>query len=366
MRRSVLGVVVLIVALAVPAVADAAFHLQRKGTFRSPVHVTAPQSASGGTLFIVEQQGRIIRRRSDGSRNLFLDIRSRVSCCGERGLLSMAFAPDWELSRHFVVYFTNNDGDIVVARYRADDAGRQGIETTHTRLFAAAHPGFSNHNGGQVTFGPDGLLYVGLGDGGGSCDPNGNAQDLDSRLGKILRYDMSTSDLEVFMYGLRNPWRFSFSRLDDSFWVGDVGQDAWEEINRRGPNQLEPAEPWNAGWDEYEGRELASSSSGCAPTALNPVGGLVDPVTVYSHGPGHCSVTGGFVYSGDKLGNATGWYFYADYCTGVIWRLQQDDGSVTRRVVRDTSLNITSFGEGPNGALYVVSHGGGLFRLVRT
>jgi hypothetical protein len=342
--RKVIGVAGVVTAacalgLATPQGASAA-RLARVGTFNAPTFVTAPRSATPGTFFVVERAGRVIRSYK-GSRNTFANISDRVSCCvGERGLASMAFDPGWSSNRRVYFFYTNNNGDLVVARYRANSGGTRIVESSFHRMLLVEHTTHSNHNGGQLAFGPDGMLYVGTGDGGGGCDPFEAAQKLSSRLGKILRINPSTGAISIFMYGVRNPWRFSFDRGNGSFWLGDVGQGTQEEVDFRSASQL-----------------------GCDGAGLNNTGTLVRPFAVYGHTGGNCSITGGYVYRGQKL-SFRGWYVYGDYCTGNIWRIRRFDGRLRRVLIVDSSANVSSFGESVRGELYVADLGGVVYRLV--
>jgi hypothetical protein len=365
--RKLIGVVwVFVVACALGLAAPrdaAAVRVARMATFDSPVFVTAPRTARPGTIFVVEQQGRVIRYYR-GARRTFADITGRVSCCaGERGLLSIAFDPAWATNRRVYFYYTNNDGDIVVARFRATSNGAQIVKSSAHRMLLVRHKTYANHNGGQLAFGPDGNLYAGTGDGGGGCDPFEAAQNLSRRLGKILRIDPATGAVSIFMYGVRNPWRFSFDRGTGNFWLGDVGQSAREEIDFRTAAQL--GSRWNGGWDVREGN-VSATQSGCDGAGLNNASRLVRPFSVYSHAGGKCSITGGYVYRGKSL-SFRGWYVFGDYCTGRIWRTKRgSDGRVRRVLIKDTSLNISSFGEGVNGVLFVADLNGAIYRLARS
>ncbi len=320
-----------------------------------------------GRLFLLEQAGRV--RIHDGSQlrpTPFLDITSLVTCCAEQGLLGLAFHPDYAANGTFFVSYTNLAGSWVIARYRVSadpdvaDAGSGEV------LLTVAQP-FTNHNGGHLAFGPDGLLYAASGDGGGAGDPQNNGQRLDTLLGKILRIDVNGGSAyaippgnpfgdEIWSYGLRNPWRFSFDRLTGDLWIGDVGQDDWEEID------FEPAGSAggrNYGWRFKEGSQCFDPPSGCDP------GGLVDPVLEYGHGLG-CSVTGGHRYRGPAMPGRRGTYFYGDFCSGRLWGATPAAAGAWKSVeLADTSFQISSFGEDEAGEVYLADLSGGeIHRLV--
>jgi len=328
-----------------------ALRLVEVARLQSPVLVTAPRSEPG-RLYVVEQAGTIRIVENGRVRQApFLDIRSKVLSGGEQGLLGLAFAPDYAKSRIFVVNYTDRRGDTVVARYRS--AGTRALPSSARRLLLVRQP-YGNHNGGMVAYGPDGLLYVGTGDGGSGGDPEDRAQDPASPLGKLLRLDPRKPAAKpvTVALGLRNPWRFSFDRAKGDLWLGDVGQGSIEEIDR-------VAWPLrgllNFGWDVYEGR------SSFERKPLGP-GKLVQPVTQYSHASG-CSVTGGNVYRGSRLPSARGRYFYGDYCSGTVWSLRLAGGKaqVRREPFRVESLS--GFGEDAAGELYLVSLDGPVYRL---
>lgn len=359
------GVSTLLLALAVlalvaPSTASALRLARVAGGFDSPVHATS--SPRDGTIYVVEQEGQIYRI-GGGNRRLFLDIRNLVSFGGERGLFSIAFPSDYGQSRYFYVNYTDNGGDVRVARFRATTSFDRGRKSTRRMLIDVEHSSQGNHNGGQVAFGPGGRLYLSVGDGGGSCDPGGNAQDLGSRKGKLLSIDPDNlpAGWRIDGYGLRNPWRIAFDSSTARLYIGDVGQDDWEEIDILGASRL-GGTPENFMWDRYEGRVL----SGCPSGGLQGPGDHVLPRAVYSHSLG-CSVTGGHVYRGQELPSAQrGWYFFGDFCSGRIWRLKvNDDGELvrSRRLVMNTSLNISSFGERRNGEILVVHRGGVIYKL---
>ncbi len=313
--------------------------------FDSPVHVTGPRSQPG-TLYVVEQTGRIRIVRNGRITGTLVDLRSQVACCGEQGLLSVAFHPRYARNRKYYVNYTDRRGDTRVVEYRGSRRLRQ--------ILFVDQP-YSNHNGGQNMFGPDGRLYVGMGDGGSGGDPEDRAQNLGSRLGKLLaiNVDRRAPRPQIVGYGLRNPWRFSFDRRTRDLYIGDVGQNAWEELNftpRRSPG-IE-----NYGWRVYEGRSRFMNET--------PSGGrLVFPIAVYPLG-GHCAVSGGFVYRGTAVPSAVGRYFYGDNCSGTVWSLRVVGGRA--RSVRRESFSLgglSSFGEDARGELYAVTLNGRLWQL---
>ena len=322
--------------------------------FEAPVHV-AVAPGEPRRLYVVEQPGRIrVHVRGRPGARTFLDIRDRVVSGGEQGLFAVAFHPRYERNRKLYVHYTNRNGNTRVLQLRSN--GRQAIRRTARVLLAVDQP-YTNHNGGQLAFGPDGRLYVGLGDGGSGGDPENRAQSLATRLGKIVarNVDRRGSRWRIVGYGLRNPWRFSFDRARGDLYIGDVGQAAWEEVSftRRGSRGLE-----NYGWDVYEGRARYENKR------PNPRGRLVFPIAAYSLGSGRCSVVGGFVYRGARLPTLRGRYFYGDYCAGTIWSLRVVDGKAAGvRQHRFRVPQLTSFGEDARGELLLVSHAGAIYRL---
>jgi glucose/arabinose dehydrogenase len=319
----------------------------------APVHATGAPGEPG-RLYVVEQIGRI--RVAEGGRLLpdpFLDLVGSIAYGGEQGLLSLAFHPDYETNQLFYVNFTDPQGDTRVKEYRA--GGAQPVETRE--LLYVPQP-YANHNGGQLAFGPDGLLYVGMGDGGSGGDPENRAQDLSSRLGKLLRVDVDTpgADWEMVGLGLRNPWRFSFDRATGDLWIGDVGQNAIEEVDFVQAGEV--GEVHNFGWDVFEGSEPFEDKP------LTPTGAVVEPITEYTHDDG-CSISGGFVYRGAEVRRqAWGRYFYGDYCSGKIWSVAREGRRVSRRGHPFEVADLTSFAEDLEGELYILSAGGTIFRLV--
>lgn len=345
--------------------------------FSQPVFATHAGDGSG-RLFIVEQGGTIKvwggTTASTATTYLQVDESNRVASGGERGLLGLAFHPDFEENGRLFVYYTAtaNGGDITLAEYHADPEAQQADASSQRVLLTIEHSDFSNHNGGMLAFGPDGYLYMGTGDGGSGGDPDNNAQNLDSLLGKVLRLDVDsavapipylipednpfptrTRGAEIWAYGLRNPWRFSFDRATGDLWIADVGQQRYEEVNREAADSPGGV---NYGWSRYEGKHLYDSDRS-APDA-------VQPVAEYDHDGGHCAVTGGYVYRGDALPSLQGAYLLADYCTGYVWSLRLVDGDWDLRRILDTGHNISSFGEDEDGELYVVDHGGDVLKVV--
>jgi glucose/arabinose dehydrogenase len=323
-----------------------------------------------GRLFIVEQGGTV--RVVKGGTLLagdFLDISSEVGTGGERGLLGLAFDPDFATNRRLYVHYTRGDGDVVISRLTANTAKTSVPSSSEDILFTVEHSSQTNHNGGALAFGPDGYLYIAVGDGGSG--QSSNAQDLDTRLGKVLRIDVNGSnapggdygypptnpyvgtsgDDAIFASGLRNPWRITFDRQTDDLWIADVGANTYEEVDR---DTAPPSGGRDYGWDEMEGKHCYGSGS-CDQ------GGLTLPVAEYDHDLG-CAITGGYVYRGPSQRDLQGLYVFGDFCSGRIWTMSATGTTITQRL--DTSLLITSFGESESGELYVVSEGGGLFRLV--
>ena len=319
--------------------------------FQAPVLLThAPGDA--GARYVVEQPGRVIRVRS-GRRTVLLDIRRNVEYGGERGLLGLAFHPRYARNRLFYVAYTSSEGRNVVARYRS--RGTRAIRSSRKILLSVPDP-YGNHNGGNLAFGPDGLLYTTIGDGGSGGDPEDRSQNMGSPFGKLLTLNVSNPSntrWRIAALGLRNAWRFSFDRETGDLYIGDVGQNAIEEINFT-PRQSPGLE--NYGWDVYEGSQ---PFEGGEPST----GRLVFPVFEYDHGRG-CSVTGGHVYRGRARAAERGRYVFGDYCSGTIWSLRIASGEA--RDVRTEPFNVpslTSFGEDAAGELYAVSGDGTIYRL---
>lgn len=337
--------------------------------FRQPVFATHAGDGSG-RIFVLEKAGRVVALAADGSNpQTFLDISDRVgSSSSEQGLLGLAFAPDFTASGRLYVYYTDKNGDTVVARYAANADHSAADPASETILLAAPQPA-ANHNGGMVAFGPDGYLYAGLGDGGAANDRFGNGQNLGTVLGTVIRIDVSGDGAvapadnpfveqagarpEIWAYGLRNPWRFSFDRLTGELWIADVGQNQWEEVN------VQPAGSAggeNYGWPIMEGTH-------CFQADTCQQDGLTLPVAEYSHALG-CSVTGGYVYRGAAQPALQGIYFYGDYCSGRIWGLVQVDGQWQNVELLSSGVQISSFGETEDGEVLVIDYNGNLARLV--
>src|SRR3954447_15913209 len=317
--------------------------LHRIGSFESPTYVTAPPG-DAHRVFVVEQPGtiRVVR---DGRKlaKPFLDIRRQVQAGGERGLLSMAFAPDYAKSKLFYVYYTGHDGDIHIQEF-----------PTRRELVRIEHSTYPNHNGGQLQFGPDGRLYAGTGDGGGGGDPFRNAQNRKRLLGKILRFDAARRKPSVFAVGLRNPWRFSFDRATADVVIADVGQDKYEEVDFIPHGRLAGK---NFGWSRYEGLHRYYGGS---------VAHYVKPVIERAHSQGYCSITGGYVVRDRALKSLYGRYIYGDYCNPELRWAKLRPGRATGGGA--TGLRVpalTSFGEDGRGRVYVVSQKGPVYRLVR-
>jgi len=346
-------------------------------SLNSPVFMTAPATDTT-RLFIVEQGG-LIRIFDVLAGSLlatpFLNISGLISTGGERGLLGMAFDPQYNTNRRFYVYYTNTAGNIVIARYNAPNPNLADLSSA-TPLLTVDHPNFPNHNGGMLAFGPDACLYAGVGDGGSSRDSDNNGQNRFSLLGKLVRLDPNTgapcSNVisnpfppnvgapELWSLGLRNPWRFSFDRITGDLYIGDVGENAEEEIDVAvAPNAGRQA---NYGWRLMEGFLCFNPSSNCNS------GGLTLPVLEYSHVNGACAVTGGYVYRGTVLPGMQGTYFYADFCAGFVKSFRFQNGQPTDQIewplLSPPGKFVTSFGEDAVGELYVMTQGGGLFKFI--
>jgi glucose/arabinose dehydrogenase len=335
----------------------------------APLAITSAGDGSG-RIFVVQQGGqvRIVR---DGvlAASPFLDIAGRITSGGERGLLGLAFHPDYPSDPRLFVNYTDANGDTQVSSFTVDPGHPDAADAnSEVKLLHIAQP-YANHNGGAVAFGPDGLLYISTGDGGSGGDPQGNGQSLKTLLGKILRIDVSHADAnlayaippdnpfvgtpdalpEIFLYGLRNPWRMSFDRATGDLWIGDVGQGAWEEVDvARAGSSGE-----NFGWNTMEGTHCFSPPDGCVST------GLTAPVAEYSHQYG-CTVIGGGVYRGSAQPALAGGYLFGDYCSGTVWAIDPAGGTLRDpTVVVESGASLSSFGEDEAGELYATDISGG-------
>jgi glucose/arabinose dehydrogenase len=339
-----------------------------------PLYLTAPPG-DVARLFIVEKTGKI-RIVKDGTLlpDAFLDIGSQISNGGEQGLLGLAFDPQYATNGRFVVHYTDTAGDTRLSTFQVSTNPDLADPTSEHIILSVDQP-FENHNGGQIVFGPDGFLYMGLGDGGSGDDPQGNGQDLTDLLGSILRLDVTAGTSytsppdnpfagrtdarpEIWSYGLRNPWRFSFDRSTGDLYIGDVGQGQFEEIDVS-PAAAGSGKGLNYGWNIMEGAHCLNGAQ-CDPT------GLVLPTFEYTHSEG-CSVTGGYVYRGQAVPALQGQYFYSDFCQGWVHSFRYAGGKAN--VITDWPTlkpggNVSSFGEDASGELYVLDSGGTVFKIV--
>lgn len=367
------------------------------GNLERPVTITHPGDGSG-RVFVVEQPGRIwIIENGLVKPAPFLDIQDQVKCCREEGLLGLAFPPQYAEKGHFYVYYTRLDGNNQVSRFHISADNDIADPGSEEEILFLHHPSYENHNGGQLAFGPDGYLYIGTGDGGGGGDPDENAQDLESLLGKILRIDVESAgstpisgefsfyfpllivgnDIpakaysippdnpflndaqarpEIWAVGLRNPWRFSFDSASGDLYIADVGQNLREEVNFQ-PASSTGAE--NYGWNILEGSLCYSPSTSCvAPANYTP------PVAEYGHDLG-CSVTGGEVYRGNQYPTLQGFYLYGDFCSGRIWGLANEGSGWQSQELLVSTLRISTFGSDEDGNLYVADLATGqIYRIV--
>ena len=360
------------------AVHGAAARAQGRGTgltlepvasgLQSPVHLTAPPGDP--RLFIVEQPGRIrIVERGVLLEAPFLDLTDRVRSGGERGLLSVAFHPRYAENGFFFVNYTDRDGNTKVERYRVGWEPDRANPASAKLVLTVDQP-YANHNGGHILFGPDGMLYIGMGDGGGANDPHGYGQDRSSLLGKLLRIDVDHGTPygvppdnpfvgrrgtrpEIWALGLRNPWRMCFDDTTGLLYIADVGQNQWEEVH------VEKADTpgINYGWNLMEGKS-------CFRRTNCDRRGLAIPPYAYDHGEG-CSITGGVVYRGRRIPWAAGLYFFSDYCSGWIRSFRYVNGEVAelQQWTLSATPSVTSFGTDAAGEIYVLSHGGRVWRI---
>jgi glucose/arabinose dehydrogenase len=311
-----------------------------------------------GALWVLEQPGRVVRMVG-GERKTLLDISSQVLTGSEQGLLGIAFHPDFATNRRLFLHWSDRRGDTRVAEFRAR-RDRRTIDAQPIRQLLLVDQPEENHNGGQLAFGPDERLYLGLGDGGGAFDPRATAQSPENLLGKLIAADVDTRSprWEPVLTGLRNPWRFAFDPALGEIWIGDVGQDAVEEVNRV---QLELDEPpKNLGWSAYEGTERVDGHE------LSAGGQLVWPVATYEHGDGGCSITGGVVYGGAALPQLVRRYVYGDFCAGTLWSLRGTPQGGADDVRREEAVipQLTHIGTDASGELVFASGTGELYRAV--
>jgi glucose/arabinose dehydrogenase len=372
MKKTIL---VFLMVLFLTAAANAQIKIVKiAGNLVSPVDIV---NAGDGSLrlFIALQGGKIVVY--SGGKILgtpFLNISDLIFCCGERGLLSIAFHPSYKTNGLFFVYYTNTSGNLVLARFKVSATNRNvAIKSSKKILLTISHPTYANHNGGRIAFGKDGFLYLSVGDGGGGGDQSNNAQNLGKLLGKILRINVNAGSLysippgnpfsnvtgakkEIWAFGYRNPWRWSFDRANGNMYIGDVGQNLYEEIDFQPANS--PGGE-NYGWRFMEGNHCYNPASNCNN------GKLKAPIIEYGHGAG-CSVVGGYVYRGTAISAIVGKYLYSDYCSGIIWGATNSSGKWISTQLLSTGFNVSTFGEGENGALYVAQHanpGGAIYRI---
>lgn len=335
----------------------------------SPLYLTAP--AGDARLFVVEQPGRIrVIKNGQLLATPYLDIRGKLTSGGERGLLGLAFHPNFASNGFFYVNYTDLRGNTKIERYHATPSSDVADASSGTTILGFDQP-YANHNGGMVLFGPDGMLWIGTGDGGSGGDPQGNGQKLGTLLGKMLRIDVdrgtpyaipsdnpfvgqSGARGEIWAYGLRNPWRYAFG--DGLLYIADVGQNQWEEVNVVAASRPRV----NYGWNMMEGKHCYASAS-CAQS------GLELPVLEYGHNDG-CSITGGFVYRGSAIPALRGHYFYSDYCTGFLRSFRYANGAATdMREWKVGSLGaVLSFGMDAAGEMYILSDNGNVYRITAT
>jgi glucose/arabinose dehydrogenase len=362
---------------AAPSSAHIRLTLRASG-LSQPVFVTSAHDGTG-RIFIVEQTGRIrILKNGRVLSTPFLNLASKVSGGSEQGLLGLAFHPSFRTNRKLYVNYTNLAGDTVIREYRASSTNPNVVNTATGRTLLTIDQPYANHNGGMLAFGPDGYLYIGMGDGGGAGDPGDRAQNTGSLLGKMLRIGVNTTSPglpyhipatnpfvgvagrdEIWQLGLRNPWRWSFDRATGALWIGDVGQDSWEEIDRAFRTSSGAGRRANWGWNILEGTHCYPPSVSSCDTS-----GKAGPLLEYDHGNGRCAVTGGYVYRGSAIPALVGGYVFGDYCSGEIWVVAANAAApATKTLLLDTSLAISSFGENASGELFVTDLGGRLYRV---
>ena len=347
--------------------------------YSSPIGLSS--TAGDSRLFVIEQTGQIVTGNDGKPGTVFLDIAQRISCCGERGLLGLAFHPDYAANGRFFVRYTTPAGDVRVSEFHVSSDPKRADPASEKVIITIPHPDFGNHNGGRIEFGADGYLYIGTGDGGSGGDPNGHGQALNTLLGKMHRIDVdhpsgnlaysipSTNPFasqagargEIWAYGLRNPYTFSFDAETHDLWIADVGQDAWEEVDRATAVSDGGGRGANYGWNAMEGNHCYKPASGCSTSGLTP------PLAEYAHGSNDsigCAIIGGYVYRGSAHPELTGRYFFGDYCSGRIWDVDATGAagqSIQQLLV--SGLQITGWGQGADGELYLTAGNGNLYRL---
>jgi glucose/arabinose dehydrogenase len=336
----------------------------------APVFLTSPPNDT--RLFVVEQSGSIrVIKNGQLLATPYLNIASKITYGGERGLLGLAFHPNFATNGFFYVNYVNTSNNTVIERYHATPSSDVAELTSASLVLGITQPSFTNHKGGMIAFGPDGMLWIGTGDGGSGGDPQNNGQTLSTLLGKMVRIDVNvagaaygipannpfvgsgTNRQEIWGWGLRNPWRFSFDRETGDLYVADVGQGLWEEVNVVPRTQASV----NYGWRVMEGTHCYNATT-CNQSALTL------PVHEYDHSDGNCSVTGGYVYRGSAIPSLRGRYLYSDYCTGFLKSFRMANGTAVEHVTWDVGAlgNVTSFGEDSAGELYILADGT-VFRL---
>lgn len=375
LKRLLSGVVMLVAAVGVFAQDAPVVTLNEvvEGINR-PVVIT---NAKDGTdrLFVVSQGGPIYAV-TDGNASLFLDLTGRIAPdvnqggYSERGVLGLAFSSTFSDDGRFYVHYSDRNGDTVISRFTVLETDPTQGDLASEEIILTAQQPYPNHNGGEIAFGPDGYLYISLGDGGSGGDPLGNGQNLENLLGKILRIDVSTDTgyvvpesnpfvgidsiaSEIWSFGLRNVWRFSFDRATGDLYLGDVGQGQWEEINYQAADSTGGE---NYGWKAFEGTHVYDPNT----TVQNDV----KPILEYEHGNNGCSVTGGYVYNGTAMPDVVGKYIYGDFCSGNIWiATPNGDGTWSNELLLATGFPVSSFGEDEAGELYVSDHNGFVYRF---
>jgi glucose/arabinose dehydrogenase len=372
-KKHILHTIILTTAIFISALGQSNLDLVPFATgFEQPSDIT---HAGDDRIFVVEQAGKIFIVDSEGNVNPtpFLDITDRVKSGGEQGLLGLAFHPDYAGNGYFYVNYTDDSNATNIARFSVSATDPDQADVSSEKTLLTVDQPYLNHNGGDLAFGPNGYLYIGLGDGGSAGDPGNRAQNMQTFLGKMLRIDVDNGDPygipdsnpfvnepgildEIWASGLRNPWRFSFDRVTGDLWIGDVGQNAIEEIDMQ-PASSNGGENW--GWRCYEGSN-EYNTNGCGPSSE-----YVFPVFEYSHEIG-CSVTGGFVYRGSEIPELQGHYFFADYCSDYIWTLREEGGAWISDIAGQfPGNNFSTFGEDTAGELYVAGHGTGTIYKIK-